>query len=71
MSVMPDQMPSPVESPASGELLHQLSRGSFNGGTLPPSLHFLSASSIGISPQLFSMPRSLTVEAWVDHWLDQ
>jgi hypothetical protein len=43
------------------------------------SLHYLSASSIGISPQLFSMPRSLTEEAWLttglisklDHLLHQ
>jgi hypothetical protein len=39
--------------------------------TMTPSLHFLSASSIGISPQLFSMPRSLTEEAWLDHLLHQ
>ncbi len=35
-------------------------RGFFNGGTLPPSHHFL-----------FSMPRSLTEEARLDHWFDQ
>ena len=69
----PHQMPFAVEFPAPAEFLQQLSlaRRPFNEGTLAPSLQFLSASLIGVSPQLFSMARSITEEVWLDYSFDQ